>query len=406
MFHAVVELLHLAQPGSFSPKSSERVGHRQRDWVLRHIQVFFSLEDCIQACDHSATNIRPRMHLEVRLVADNQSLQSRVVHRVVPDGETFLQVAHVCLVDLVEAVPAMLVAGIGALNEAPITQPDDDVDVPLPGPIQEGPVTVVQVVAVHPERVHAHGRQDVQISTPPAVPHRSSDVRHEVVVREQNFSGLQRRRAVGDALHGVLAGGSVGRLRVDIVPEHAWLWTQRRIHEMLVALELLEAGSSRLKLRPPLGMLIDPVVHGPGHSSPALIATLRSLARHGLVDFAAAADPSLLRGSNNSVHSVCPVAFAFGRRRGRRRLRLLRGLRLFRNRLLGRLSRRGVGSRGLGHGGRRWLFRVLVKNAGSFEIRTAVAELLAFRGALAGMVVDVFGPTAELCAGRLCQHLR
>ena len=26
------------------------------------------------------------------------------------------------------------------------------------------------------KRVHAHGRQDVQISTPPAVPHRSSDV--------------------------------------------------------------------------------------------------------------------------------------------------------------------------------------------------------------------------------------
>mmetsp|Transcript_20572 Transcript_20572/g.48293 ORF Transcript_20572/g.48293 Transcript_20572/m.48293 type:complete len:213 (-) Transcript_20572:189-827(-) len=212
MFHAVVELLHLAQPGSLSAKGSKGVGHRQRNWVLCDIQVFLSLEDRIQACDHGATNIRPRMHLEVRLVADDQSFQSRVVHRIVPDGESFLQVAHVCLVDLVEAMPAMLVAGIGALNEAPITQPDDDVDVPLPGPIQEGPVTVVQVVSVHPERVHPHGRQDVQIPAPPAVPHRSSNVRHEVVVREQNFRGLQRRRAVGDALHGVLAGGSVGRL--------------------------------------------------------------------------------------------------------------------------------------------------------------------------------------------------
>ena len=75
-----------------------------------------------------------------------------------------------------------------------------------------------QVVAVHPQRVNAHGLQEIEIPPAPAVPHGARDVGHEVVVREQHPRVLQGRRAIGHALHDPQRRGAVGRQRILLVP--------------------------------------------------------------------------------------------------------------------------------------------------------------------------------------------
>mmetsp|Transcript_18162 Transcript_18162/g.34103 ORF Transcript_18162/g.34103 Transcript_18162/m.34103 type:complete len:226 (+) Transcript_18162:549-1226(+) len=192
VLHAVVQLFHLTKPGSFASKCCKRKGHGKSNGVLCNVQVLLRLKDGIQAGDHGAADLLPRVDLQVWLVANDERFESWVVHGVVLDCEALQQVASIGVIHLLEAVPAILVTRVRPLDKAPVTESHDHIHAPLQGAIEEGAVAVVQIVPIHPERVDTHGLQHIQISTAPAIPHGACDVRHEVVICETHACRFQR----------------------------------------------------------------------------------------------------------------------------------------------------------------------------------------------------------------------
>mmetsp|Transcript_29570 Transcript_29570/g.89514 ORF Transcript_29570/g.89514 Transcript_29570/m.89514 type:complete len:448 (-) Transcript_29570:250-1593(-) len=275
ILHAIIKVLHLAEPGLLAIEHAE--GHRrcECDWIACDAHVLLNFQHRVEGAAKCFAQHRSRGNLEVRLVQQDQRLERRVVRAVV-DREAIGDVHGVRLVNHIVAIPLVGHAIALHLEVREVAHAHDDAEPLLQGRVQEGAVAASGIVAVHAQRVRAHVLHHLHVGPAPIRPQLARDVGHKVII-QQRPDLLERGGPVGDAFH-CKPGVAERRLGIPRVLRHARHRARFWVDEVDVRLKFLDARSVGAQLGVPLGVPENAVVPGPRDGLVAIRAMRRGLA--------------------------------------------------------------------------------------------------------------------------------